>query len=105
MKGFISTSIFWLIVLLWWRIYMSNYQSDALYNFLNMSNPATTAVNNCYSWVVSIGSGLDTKLELILNKLNISDSTANSGTVISTWWATNIWTLNKIIYTTWSSNS
>ncbi len=104
MKGFISTSVFWLIVLLWWWIYMSNYQSDALYNFLNMSNPATEAVNNCYSWVNNMGSGLDTKLDLILNKLNITESnTTGSSTNLS--WDTTTGTLNKIIYTTWSSNS
>lgn len=83
---------------------MSNYQSDALYNFLNMSNPATEAVNNCYSWVNNMGSGLDTKLDLILNKLNITD-TNTTGTSTTLSWDTTTWALNKIIYTTWSSNS
>lgn len=78
---------------------MTNYQSDSLYNFLKISNPATNAVLNCYSGVESINSGINSKLEMILNKLENKD--INENITVSSW---NVLTgtLNKIFYATGS---
>lgn len=83
MKTFLWTTVFRLIVLLGSRIYVSNYQTDSLYNFLNMNNPATKAVTDCYSGVVNMWSGIDMKLDAILSKLS-GDIATNTGTTITT---------------------
>lgn len=103
MRTFIWTTIFRIVILLWWRIYLSNYQSDALYNFLNISNPATKAVTECYSGFVEVGSGFNAKLDMILQKLETS-STNTTGTA-STWTGTNTGTINQIFYVSWSQSN
>ena len=100
MKTFLWTTVFRLIVLLWGRIYISNYQTDSLYNFLNMTNPATKAVTECYSGVVNMWSGIDAKLDAILSKLS-GDIIAETGTIPSTGSS-----FNNIIFpktSTWSN--
>jgi len=64
-----------------------------------MSNPATKAVTECYSGVWSLGSGLNTKLDMILQKLDGTNSlttgnTATSGTMTTTD------TLNQVFFNT-----
>lgn len=74
---------------------MSNYQTDSLYSFLNMSNPATKAVTECYSGFVEVWSGLDAKLDIILSKLS-GDIMTDTGT---TTWTGSSW-FNNIIFPT-----
>lgn len=76
---------------------MSNYQSDALYDFLNISNPATKAVNQCSSWYESLWSWLNNKLDKILEELE-GNSTTETGTIYS-WNNSTTGTLNQIFYT------
>jgi len=104
MRTFIWTTIFRIVILLWWRIYLSNYQSDALYNFLNISNPSTKAVTECYSGFVEVGSGFNAKLDMILQKLEVSSSTVTTGTA-STWTGTNTGTINQIFYVSGSKSN
>ena len=49
---------------------MTNFQSDALYNFLNLNNPATNAINSCMSELESIKSGHTAQFESINRKLD-----------------------------------
>ena len=104
MRTFRWTTIFRLVILLWWRIYVSNYQSDALYSFLNISNPSTKAVTECYSGFVEVGSGFNSKLDMILQKLETSPSTVTTGTA-STATETNTGTINQIFYVSGSKSN
>lgn len=76
---------------------MSNYQSDALYDFLNISNPATKAVSQCSSWYESLWSWINNKLDKILEKLE-GTITTETGTIYS-WNNSTTGTLNQIFYT------
>ncbi len=104
MRTFIWTTIFRLVILLWWRIYVSNYQSDALYSFLNISNPSTKAVTECYSGFADVGSGLNAKLNMILQKIEVSSSTVTTGTA-SSGTGTNTDTINQIFYVSGSKSN
>lgn len=105
MKTFIGTTIFRIVVLLWGRIYVSNYQSDALYNFLNMSNPATKAVTECYSGVWSLGSGLNAKLDMILQKVDWTNSLSTGNTISTSGTVKTTDTLNQVFFTSGSKSN
>lgn len=49
---------------------MTNFQSDSLYNFLNLNNPATNAVNSCMTELQSIQSGYNAQFVSINEKLD-----------------------------------
>lgn len=70
MRTFAWTSLSRIIIILAARVYMTNFQSDALYNFLNLNNPATNAVNSCMTELQSIQSGYNAQFEGINQKLD-----------------------------------
>lgn len=78
MRTFAWTSLVRVIIILASRVYMTNFQSDALYNFLNLNNPATNAVNTCMKELESIQSGNQVEFENINMKLDslLSGNTA-----------------------------
>ena len=79
---------------------MSNYQTDALYNFLNISNPATKAVTQCASWYESLWSWINNKLDSIIEQLENTTTThtgSMSGAITPSTGA-----LNQIFYTSGS---
>ena len=49
---------------------MTNFQSDSLYNFLNLNNPATSAVESCMKQVEGIQSGNKAEFDTINSKLD-----------------------------------
>ena len=80
MRTFAWTSLVRVIIILGARVYMTNFQSDSLYNFLNLNNPATNAVESCMNQVQVIQSGNKAELDVINSKLDIILS-GNSSTV------------------------
>lgn len=82
---------------------MSNYQSDALYSFLELSNPATKAVTQCYSWFEAVGAWLDSKLDRILNQIEETDSGSTTWDILS--WTTTTGAINKIFYASGTKNN
>lgn len=59
---------------------MTNFQSDALYNFLNLNNPATNAVESCTTKFDSIQSGNIAQFDILNEKLDalLSGNTQSS---------------------------
>ena len=80
MRTFAWTSLIRVIIILAARVYMTNFQSDALYNFLNLNNPATNAINSCMTELNSIKSGHNAQFEAI----NIKLDSLLSGTTTTT---------------------
>ena len=70
MRTFAWTSLIRIIVILAARVYMTNFQSDALYNFFNMNNPATNAVTSCMTEFSSIRSGNNAQFDMLNEKLD-----------------------------------
>lgn len=71
MRTFAWTSLIWIIIILASRVYMTNFQSDALYNFLNLNNPATNAINSCIAELESVKSGHNAQFENLNQKLDM----------------------------------
>ncbi len=84
MRIFARTSLSWIVIFLAARVYMTNFQSDALYSFLNLTNPATQALETINKKIDVFGSGFDTQLQDINTKLdtiiNSSENNSNTGT-------------------------
>ena len=81
MRTFAWTSLVRVIIILGARVYMTNFQSDSLYNFLNLNNPATNAVDSCMKQVEVIQSGNKAEFDAINSKL---DSILSGSTIITT---------------------
>ncbi len=70
MRTFAWTSLIRIIIILAARVYMTNFQSDSLYDFLNLNNPATNAINSCMTELQAIQSGHTAQFENINQKLD-----------------------------------
>lgn len=81
MKTFFFTTLFRLLALVGGWIYMSNFQSEVLYTFFSITNPATQAVNTCLSGIDIIKSGLNAKLDTIIQTLPSLNSTGTTTSI------------------------
>lgn len=81
MRTFAWTSLTRIIIILWVRIYMTNFQSDTLYNFLNLNNPATKAVESCVEEMKFVQSGYNAHFESIQEKLDTLLSGQNTNNI------------------------
>lgn len=70
MKTFFFTTLFRLIALIAGSIYLYNFQSELLYSTLGATSPMTEAMNTCMSGMDSLSSGLNSKLDTILMRLD-----------------------------------
>lgn len=70
MRTFAWTSLSRIIIILAAWVYMTNFQSDALYNFLTLNNPATNAVNSCIDEIKTVQSGTQAQFDELKLKLD-----------------------------------
>lgn len=81
---------------------MTNFQSDALYNFLNLNNPATNAVSACMNEMKTLQSGNQVEFDAINIKLDSilsgnQAATVTTPTLITTSWTGNNLTGNNLV--------
>jgi hypothetical protein len=82
MKTFFFTTLFRLLAITGWWIYLSSFQSEILYNTLGVMNPSTQAVATCMSGVDSLSGVLNMKLDTILQEIQ-QQSNSTTGTLVS----------------------
>lgn len=96
MKTFLRTSLVWIIVILGAWVYMTNFQEDRLYDFLNLNNPHqqttsefTTKLDAIYSgqieWFETLKEYIDEQIENLIDNMFVEVELADGNHTVNSW--------------------